>query len=135
MTRAAYSPEVRAACVAALLAGQGTAEVAAQYNVPAVTLRSWKSRGGLGGDAKVAPVVSGDQRAQIGELLLAYLAKLISALTEQTVVFADLDWLKKQSAGELAVLHGVGVDKAVRLLEALEGPEPDEEPEAGTATV
>ena len=34
--------------------------------------------------------------------------------------FGDPEWLKKQSAGELAVLHGVAVDKGIRLLEALE---------------
>lgn len=121
MARAAYSPEVRAACVAALLAGQVTAEIAAQYNVPVATLRSWKSRAGGGASVRVAPVVSEDARAQIGELLLGYLASLIAALIAQTKVFADVDWLTKQSAGELGVLHGISVDKAVRLLEALEG--------------
>jgi transposase-like protein len=135
VARGRYSDEVRAACVAALLAGQQPAAVAAQYNVPAATVRSWKSRAGIGGTERSSPVVSEDARAQIGELLLGYLASLIAALTAQAKIFADPEWLRKQSAGELAVLHGIGVDKAVRLLEALEGPEADEDAEAGDEPV
>jgi transposase-like protein len=117
MARRGYSDEVKAACLAALLAGQAPAEVAAAYSVPINTLRSWKSRLGA---ADGAPLVSADERGRVGALLLGYLADLIGALRKQTTVFSDLDWLKKQSAGELAVLHGVCVDKGVRLLEALE---------------
>ena len=59
-------------------------------------------------------------RGRIGDLLLGYLGDLIGMLRKQLVVFGDTEWLKKQSAGEMAVLHGVCVDKTVRLLEALE---------------
>ena len=96
MARAQYSDEVKAACLAALLAGQAPAEVAASYNVPRATLRSWKSR--LGSEGQGTPaLVSEDARGQIGELLLGYLADLIGALRKQLVVFGDPDWLRKQS--------------------------------------
>jgi hypothetical protein len=133
MSRGQYSDEVKAAVMAALLAGQGVNEVSAVYSVPAATVRSWKSRAGI--RESVAPIVSDDARGRIGELLLGYLVKIIGALSAQAVLFADGEWLKKQSAGELAVLHGVAVDKAVRLLEALEGSESDESAEGGVDEV
>jgi transposase-like protein len=119
MARREYSNETKAACLAALLGGQSVGEVAATYSVPAATLRSWKSRQGLDGQGTVA-LVTESARAEIGDLLLVYLRELIEMWRKQLVVFGDPEWLKKQSAGELAVLHGVAVDKGIRLLEALE---------------
>jgi hypothetical protein len=133
VARGQYSDEVKAAVMAALLAGQGVNEVSAAYSVPSATVRSWKSRAGI--RDVVAPIVSDDARSRIGDLLLGYLTKIIGALSAQAVLFADSEWLKKQSAGELAVLHGVAVDKAVRLLEALEGSEFDESSEGGMDAV
>jgi hypothetical protein len=134
MARAQYAPEVKAACLAALLAGQGVGEVAAQYKVPEATLRSWKSRQAQaqprGEAAATAPE---DQRGLIGELLIGYLAELLRTLKAQLEVYGDKDWLKKQSASDAAVLHGVLADKGFRLLEAFEaariaeGDDPDAE--------
>jgi hypothetical protein len=118
VARGQYSDEVKAAVMAALLAGQGVNEVAAAYSVPAATVRSWKSRAGL--RESVAPIVSDDARSRISDLLVGYLAKIIGALSAQADLFADHEWLKKQTAGELAVLHGIAVDKAVRIFEAFE---------------
>lgn len=119
MARREYSNETKAACLAALLGGQSVGEVAAAYSVPAATLRSWKSRQGPDGQGTVA-LVTESARAEIGELLLVYLRELIQMWRKQLIVFGDVEWLKAQSAGELAVLHGVAVDKGIRLLEALE---------------
>ena len=120
MARAQYSDEVKAACLAALLAGQAPAEVAASYNVPRATLRSWKSRHGSEGQGTPALVSEDARGTRSANCCLVIWRDLIGALRKQLVVFGDPDWLRKQSAGELAVLHGVGVDKGVRLLEALE---------------
>lgn len=130
MTRGRYSEEVHAACVAALLAGQDITEVAGAYNVPETTLRSWKHRARQAG---AEPIVAESDRAEIGQMLIAYMKEVIAAMRKQTVVFGDEEYLRKQPAGELAVLHGVIMDKAIRLLEALEGngDETDEET-AGT---
>ncbi len=62
------------------------------------------------------------KKEAIGELLVKYLETNLRTLAAQSAVFADEEWLKKQSASEVAVLHGVIIDKTVRLLEAL-GPE------------
>ena len=113
-----YSDQIRAQALAALLAGQSFAEVARAFHIPVGTLKSWKSRYGDAADAVVAADAT-TKRERIGTLLLDYLVTTLETLTAQQRVFADETWLKQQSAGELAVLHGVSVDKAVRLLEGL----------------
>ena len=111
-----YDPATKAAVMAALLAGQGIQEVAKQYKIPEGTIKAWKSRQK---DASQVAAVAAGKKEEIGELLLAYLRTNLSTLQQQQIVFADADWLRKQDAGEVAVLHGVLTDKAIRLLEAL----------------
>ena len=109
-----HSPETKAAVVAALLAGQGVTEVAKSYSIDkSVVSRWWKA-------------VSDEQKQQVtskkadefSDLLAAYLKANLNALRVQSELFADKDWLKRQNAADIAVLHGVATDKAVRLLEA-----------------
>jgi len=117
-----YSPETKAAVMAAMLAGQGIEEVAAQYKIPSGTIKSWRVRAKqptTRRDASDVSSVAPDKRQQIGDLLILYLRANLKTLEAQTAVFADKDWLTKQPASDLAVLHGVMTDKAVRLLEAL----------------
>lgn len=104
--------------MAALLAGQGAREVALNYKIPQGTVESWSSHMKRGGD--VATLAS-TKKAQIGDLLVEYLHANLTTLKKQQEVFSDLAWLRKQGADELAVLHGVMTDKAIRLLEALGG--------------
>ena len=113
---AEYSDQVKAAALAALLAGQAPAQVAATFGIPIGTLKSWKSRQ-LRGES-VATVAT-EKKERIGELLLEYLEQTLTTLITQQRAFANVEWLLKQSAAEAATLHGVTVDKAVRLLEAL----------------
>ena len=129
--RREYSDEVRHACVAELLAGESPAAVAAKYNVPKATLRSWKARAAQAG---ATPLVSDDLRARIGELLVGYLAELVGALRKQAVVGGDAEYLGKQSASDLAVLHREFGDRAFRILEALDQGA-DEETESGVVEV
>lgn len=124
----AYSDEVKAQALAALLAGQSFTQVSVAFGIPAGTLKSWKSRDVAGLDH---PDASGatTKKERIGDLLLEYLEENLTTLKEQVKVFRDETWLKNQSASEAAVLHGVLADKAVRLLEGLapdDGPTPDE---------
>lgn len=117
--RTTYSPEIKAAVMAALLAGQGVAEIAAEYRLPEGTVKSWRSRLKRQ-DAPVADVAP-EKREEVGDLLLRYLRATLLTLEQQTVAFRDPEWLRKQPAGEVAVLHGVLTDKAIRLLEAMGG--------------
>ena len=107
----AHSPEVKSAAMAALLAGQGVVYVAREYQLPESTVSRWRT------EARAEVGLSDD----IGELLLAYLGENLKTLQAQAIAFRDADWLRTQDAGEVAVLHGVMCDKAVRLLEALDG--------------
>jgi transposase-like protein len=109
-------PELEAAIMAALLAGQGVMEVAQQFNVSHATVSRIKSR--LSEDD-----LNGVERKKtdrFGDLLAEYLEETIITLKAQTRFFRDEKWLEKQSASEVAVLHGVCADKGLRLLEAIE---------------
>jgi transposase-like protein len=122
-----YSDQIKAQALAALLAGQAPSEVARLYNIPVGTLKSWKSRQ-LRGDS-VATVAT-DVRERIGLLLLTYLEETLYTLTIQQKAFRNEEWLYKQSAAEAATLHGISVDKAVRLLEGLadsDAPDPEQD--------
>jgi transposase-like protein len=129
--RREYSDEVRARCLAALNAGESPAAVSAQYNVPAATLRSWKARAAQAG---ATPLVSEEKRLRMGDLLVGYLTEVVTALRQQAVVGGDAEYLKKQSAADLAVLHREFGDRLVRILEALEQ-DADEESEEGVVEV
>lgn len=113
--RQEYSEETKAAVMAALLAGQSVSSVSNEYNIPRSTVGNWRVKLGQAG----VPSVPDTKKEQIGELLVAYLHANLKALESQSQVFSDKEWLQRQSASELAVLHGVMTDKAVRLIEAL----------------
>lgn len=107
-----YDEQTRAAVMAALLAGQSVNSVAKEYKIPKGTVSGWK-------DKALGVVTEATQkRDEIGGKLYAYLLASLDALKAQSIVFADPAWLRKQPANELAVLHGVLTDKAIRLLEA-----------------
>lgn len=114
-----YSEETKAAVMASLLTGQSVSSVARAYKIPKGTVSDWKRQAeGVASEPT--------QKKEIGPLLLAYLHTNLQTLTKQSMVFADEQWLKQQSASELAVLHGVLADKTIRLLEALAGTEAEE---------
>jgi hypothetical protein len=100
--------------MAALLAGQGVNVTARDYRLPKATVQRWKV------EARAAAGRSDD----IGALLMGYLKSGLATLREQHVTMRDPAYLRTQSAGDLAVLHGVLMDKVIRLLEALEPPRP-----------
>lgn len=113
---AQYSPETKAEVMAALLAGQSVATVAASYDIPEGTVKSWKNR------QRGHPVatVATQKKEEIGDLIVEYLRTMLRTLITQAEHFGDKQWLTAQGADQLAVLHGVAMDKTVRILEALE---------------
>lgn len=109
-----YSDETKAAVMAALLAGQSIGSIAREYNLPKSTVSRWKNSD--------VPQ-NGTQKKQISDLIVDYLRANLEALRAQAVMFSDRQWLAKQTASDVAVLHGVMTDKAIRLLEAFSGGE------------
>lgn len=107
-----YTDETKGAVMAALLAGQSVSSVARDYEIPKGTVAYWNAT------VQRIPTQKGDV-ADIGEQLLAYVRAALDTLRKQMSVFGDETWLKRQTASEVAVLHGVLADKTIRLLEGL----------------
>lgn len=107
-----YSEDTKAAVVSALLTGQSVSSIAREYSIPKGTVSAWKNRG-------VTQKATQKRADDIGELIISYLQANLKALQVQAESFSDREWLKEQGASELAVLHGVMTDKAIRLLEAM----------------
>src|SRR5262245_47154327 len=101
---AEYSDQIKAAALSQLLANVAPSVVSRATGIPVGTLKSWKSRQ-LHGES-VATVAT-DARERIGALLVHYLTVTLETLIAQQKAFADVEWLKKQSAAEAATLHGV----------------------------
>ena len=112
--RTEHTPEVKAACMAALLTGQGVCEIAREYNLTHAVVSAWKAK--LTPE-KIAEIVA-KKGAQLDEMIYDYVIANLTALKAQAEVMSDETYLKKQSANELAICHGVMADKLVRLLEA-----------------
>src|SRR5262245_44917124 len=111
-----HSPETEAAIMAALLAGQGVCETAAAFDVSQATVSRIKARL----SDHTLNEIECQKKQEIADLLAGYLRETIVTLAAQQRLFRNEPWLKKQSAHDLAVLHGVSADKGFRLLEAIE---------------
>lgn len=117
MTRREYSDEIKAQVMASLLAGQAITAVAKEYQLPRSTVGKWRKqlaeRVHVGVEQKNA-----ETSTTLDELLLGYVETNLVTLRAQSEFFRDKKWLQRQSASELAVLHGVVADKTIRILEA-----------------
>jgi transposase-like protein len=111
-----HSEEARAQAMAALLAGQGVSEVAREYKLDKSLVSRWKK------------AIPDDQLQQLAtkkgnrveELLFDYLTTVLGTLKKQAEFAGEREYVTKQPADALAVLHGVMADKGIRLLEAAE---------------
>lgn len=107
-----YSEEERAAALAdVLIIGQGA--TAAKYDIPRSTLATWQQKYEIVQNSTL-------KKGRIGALAASYLEANLQALTAQAYVASQPDYINRQSAENLAVLHGVMADKSIRLLEALQ---------------
>lgn len=111
-----HSDELRAAVMASLIAGQGVAEVATAYHIDESVVSRWRKRLVASGLQELQPKT----RDELETLLMDYVCQALKTLKVQSEVAGTPDYVKKQPASELAVLHGVMADKAVRILAALE---------------
>ena len=106
----ARSDDIKAAVMAALLAGQSVSAVAKRYNLPKGTVSTWKIRGvGLKNET---------QKSDIGKMLMDVLAVNISAEKSLLEKFQDVNWQDKQDASSLGVLYGIVKDKQLRMFDA-----------------
>lgn len=122
---------VRAAVMAALLAGQGVSQIARELKISKATVSRIKNTVG----PKHLEQVETEKRDKITALIEAHLETALSSANELAKKAAsNKAWFAKQTASDIAVLFGVFSDKAFRILEALEPPEaPGEEAEEEAA--
>ena len=112
--RAGHPAVVRWAVLAALLSGDSQERIAQLFDIDQGTVSRWKKnlREELG---KLAQ----EQREQVELNIFITILKTQHAIQSQLDVFSDTQWLKRQPAEELGILHGILHDKSIRLLEAL----------------
>lgn len=112
----AHSSEIKAAAIAALKTGNTITHVAEAMGLPKSTVAKWSAQTR---NLLVAADDTDEKRDELGRELYVYLKESIRALTDQLRVFGDGDWVRTQSAGDMALLHGVMADKTVRMLAAI----------------
>lgn len=132
MPRGVKTPDdTLAAVMAALLAGQAVNEVAAAYKIPKQTVSRIKNEL----TSEQLGQVGTEKADRIDDLLFDYLSENLKTLKAQAVIARDADYIKKYAPRDLAVLHGILADKAVRILEAAQSGEDHEEDPAEAADV
>lgn len=116
MTTRTKVPDETKALVLADLVLMAPSAVAAKYGINPNTVRRWKSENNV---TSIAAIIDRSvKKERIGALLVEYLEANLNALIAQAYVTADPNYIVKQSAEDLAILHGVLGDKGLRLLEA-----------------
>ena len=118
MARREYSDETKAQVMAALLAGQSVSSAAQEYKIPKGTVSSWRKVALSRAIGGMVETDATQKSVTLDDLLQGYVETNLVTLREQSQFFRDKDWLRRQPASELAVLHGVLADKTVRILEA-----------------
>ena len=111
--------DVRAKVLALLFTGSSVEEAAETHGLERTTVYRW-----LDTDAEFQQVAIAKRReiaereTNIGELAAGYLRALLTGLKRQVEIVSTEEYLSKQSAADVAVLHGVMADKGFRLLSA-----------------
>ncbi len=111
--RQTYTQAQKAEAMAAFLLGDSITLVATRMNLPYSTVANWKAT-----TAQVATVI-GHEKDELGELVTEYVRESLRTLRIQVREFSRPEWLEKQRAGEVAILHGVIADKTIRVLSAI----------------
>lgn len=87
------------------------------YGVSERTAKRWLNTNPTGKKNAAKKKEQHDQA--VSDLMLTYLRTLLTTLNVQVEFFSDTDWLAEQTAGEIAILHGVLADKGSRIMDIL----------------
>ena len=120
-----YSEQQKKEALDAIAENETLSSVAKRLAIPVSTLSGWlkKSKQMEVGPIKpVSILTSSHQLGDIGDHLVDYICELLSTLKLQAKFLSNEEWLKAQSANQLAALHGVLADRTILLLEALSEP-------------
>jgi len=103
---------VKARAIAEILAGNSVTVVAARHNLPRKSVSNWK--------ASLTPEqlaeVSRNTGGRLDELVCNHVATVLESLSAQARAAGDREYLRKQSAGDLARLHGSMFEQAFSML-------------------
>lgn len=112
----AHSDETRGAALAALLEGQGVAEVARKYQLPKSTVQDIKRSI----ESDEFAQVRAKKENRLAELIEGHLQASLQAATDIAGQTKNANWRNRQDADKLGVFYGILTDKSVRILEAAE---------------
>lgn len=111
----AHAREVKAIAIAELMAGDSPTVIAARHDLPRKSVSNWK--------AALTPEqlaeVSRNTGGRLDDLVCDHLEATLQSLTAQAKVTGDPEYIHKQSAGDLARLHGTMFERAFLMLERL----------------
>lgn len=110
-----HSDELRAKVIAALAMGKGIRETAREFDIDASLVSKWWKV-----DETRLATLATEEKPSIGELIEEHLKRSFETTNAQLEVFKETEWLRRQPAGELAILYGVLMDKQFRILAAAE---------------
>ncbi|MCC7229266.1 MAG: helix-turn-helix domain-containing protein [Fimbriimonadaceae bacterium] len=135
-------PNTKARGIALLLSGSSIGAVAKELRLSKATVQRWHDKLKEDGSQNRMHTAEPAKQVQIEDRMPnrmhtehtvvhtlkesreRLLDKLIDGQLRSLIVqqehHMDKKWLSKQTAGDLAILYGVGMDKAVRLFEAIE---------------
>lgn len=106
----AFPSEVRVKAVGAVVSGESLIVVARRLSIPKSTLIRWVRE-----DGPIQPS-NARSREAMAELIYDTIADAFTALRAQLQASADPEWIKDQTAGDLAQLMGTISDRTIRLL-------------------
>lgn len=105
------SEHIKAAALAALLLGMKPSQVAKQYGISTTTAAKWER------DFDITNPI--ERQGRLGEMFLTFMEQELISLTAMSIATSDEDWVKDQTAAELAVFWSARKDLLFRLMEAL----------------
>ena len=120
-----HPPEIRAAAVAAVLAGEQQSVVAKRFGVSRGRLHDWVQRASVPSASGTAIATSEARtRERMAGLIYDTLVDTLTVIRDQLQIVSREDWVEKQSARDLAELVGKEFDGAIRLLAGFRPAEP-----------
>lgn len=102
--------QMKAAVLAAILLGQPVAAIAAQYNLPNYTVQNWKNAFDI-----TDPLA---RRDRLSESLLVFIEEELKNMIAISIATSDTNWIRDQTASELADYINVKNNIILKVLEA-----------------
>lgn len=106
---------LKARAIAALIVGESPASVADRLRLPRESVRNWK----LALSAEKLAEVSRDSAGRFNEVVCDNVEATLRSLSAQAVAISDPEYLRQQSARDIAALHGGIADHALLMLDRL----------------